>query len=88
MMMDIKEVFLQWLMNFLIKKSSGCNTSGIAIMQNQQLKDEVHKPIITKVVSKVFQFLLCVIGIYSKYGLVAPLKSKKCIRLLMLFKTF
>ena len=87
-MMDIKEVFLQWLMNFLIKKSSGCNTSGIAIMQNQQLKDEVHKPIITKVVCKVFQFLLCVIGIYSKYGLVAPLKSKKCIRLLMLFKTF
>ena len=34
-MMDIKEVFLQWLMNFLMKNSSECNASGSAIMEKQ-----------------------------------------------------
>ena len=33
-------------------------------------------------------FLLCVIGISSKYTWVVPLKGKKVLRLLMLFKRF
>ena len=33
-----------------------------------------------------FQFLVCVIDIYSKYVLVIPLKDKKALQLLMLFK--
>ena len=33
-------------------------------------------------------FLLCVIGISSKYAWVVPLKGKKVLRLLMLFKRF
>ena len=44
-MMDIKEVLLQWFINFLIKKNSG---SGIKDenMSDQQLAEELHKAII------------------------------------------
>ena len=35
-----------------------------------------------------FRFLLCVIDIYSKYVWVIPLKDKKELQLLMLFKNF
>ena len=35
-----------------------------------------------------FRFLLCVIDIYSKYVWVIPLKDKKELQLLMLFKKF
>ena len=35
---------------------------------------------------KVFRFLLCVIDIYSEYVWVIPLKDKKELQLLMLFK--
>ena len=45
--MDIKEVLLQWSINFLIKKTSG---SGIKYeeISDQQLAEELHKPIIRK----------------------------------------
>ena len=36
--------------------------------------------------NKRFRFLLCVIDIFSKYAWVAPLKDKKGLQLLMLFK--
>ena len=35
--------------------------------------------------NKVFRFLFCVVGIYSKYVWVIPLKNKKVLQLLMLF---
>ena len=37
-------------------------------------------------VNKGFRFLLCVIDIFSKYAWVVPLKDKKGITLLMLFR--
>ena len=46
--MDIKEVLLQWFVNFLIKKT----TSGSGIknenFSNKELAEELHKPIIRK----------------------------------------
>ena len=39
-------------------------------------------------VSKGFRFLLCVIGIYSKYAWIILLKDKKGLQLLMLFQKF
>ena len=51
-MMDIKELLLQWFINFLIKISSGSNTSGgvvkSEIKSNQELAEELHKPIVRK----------------------------------------
>ena len=49
-MMDIKEILPVQFINFLIKKNEG---RGIAILkneitQNQQLTNELHKPIIRK----------------------------------------
>ena len=41
--MDIKEVLLQWLINFLIKK-----TSDLLTMSDQQLAEELIKSIIRK----------------------------------------
>ena len=41
--MDIKEVLLQWLINFLIKK-----TSDLLTMSDQQLAEELNKSIIRK----------------------------------------
>ena len=38
--------------------------------------------------NKGYRFLLCVKDIYSKYAWVIPLKDKKALQLLMLFKTF
>ena len=38
--------------------------------------------------NKVFRFLLCVIDIFSKYAWVIPLKDKKVLVLLMLFKKY
>ena len=37
---------------------------------------------------KGFRFLLCVIDIFSKYAWVVPLKDKKVLVLLMLFKKY
>ena len=38
--------------------------------------------------NKSICFLLCIIDIYSKYEWVLPLKDKKVLQLLMLFKKF
>ena len=38
--------------------------------------------------NKRFRFLLCVIDIFSKYARVVPLKDKKVLQLLMLFKKY
>ena len=46
-MMDINTDLLQWLINFSIKKSSG-GAVKIDIIPNQQLAEELQKPIIRK----------------------------------------
>ena len=46
-MMDIKEVLLLWSIHFLIKRTSG-SVANNKIKQNQQLAEELHKPIIKK----------------------------------------
>ena len=38
--------------------------------------------------NKRFRFLLCVIDIFSEYAWVVPLKDKKELQLLMLFRKF
>ena len=43
--MDVKEVLLLWLPFFLIKKTSASGINN-KIRQNQQLAEELHKPII------------------------------------------
>ena len=43
--MDIKEVLLQWFIILLIKKTYG---GAIALPQNKQLAEELHKPNIRK----------------------------------------
>ena len=35
-----------------------------------------------------FRFLLCVIDIFSKYAWIVPLKDKKVLQILMLFRKF
>ena len=53
-MMDIKEGFLLWFTNFLIKKSAGSGTNTHANnerpldLATQKLAEELHKPIIRK----------------------------------------
>ena len=44
-MVDIKELLLQWLINFLIKKSSGSGITNETI-SNKELGEELHKAII------------------------------------------
>ena len=44
---DIKKVLLLWFINFLIKKASVSDVIN-EIKQNQQLDEELHKPIIKK----------------------------------------
>ena len=65
------------------KKSSGSSIQN-EIKQNEQLAEELHKPIIKKICryaigkfNKEFRFLLCVIDIYSKYAWAIPLKDNK-----------
>ena len=43
---------------------------------------------LTSKFNKGFRFLLCVIDIFSKYAWVIPLKDKKVLILLMLFKKY
>ena len=68
---------------FFNKKTSGSAVKS-EIMQNQQLAQELHKPIIRKFEKRKlhskFKFnekfrLLCVIDIYGKYMWVFPLKD-------------
>ena len=47
--MDIKEVWPLWFINCLVKtKSSGVTLANKSIPQNEQLVEELHKPIIRK----------------------------------------
>ena len=46
-MMDINVELLQWLINVLIKKTSG-ETVKNEIVSNKELAEELHKPIIRK----------------------------------------
>ena len=50
-MMGIKEVLLQWFINFLIKKSKGGSVNN-EIKQNKQLVEEIHKLIIKKITKR------------------------------------
>ena len=47
-MMDIKEVLLQWFIDFLIKKTAG-GTIKNEIKQNEQFAEEPQKPITKKI---------------------------------------
>ena len=44
-MMDIKDVLLLQFINVLIKKSQGSSTNNNNYEQNEQLAEELHKPI-------------------------------------------
>ena len=46
-MADIKGILLQWLINFLIKKTSGGALKNEDIL-NKELTEKLHKPITTK----------------------------------------
>ena len=46
-MMDIKDVLLLWSINFFDKRNSGSGVNN-EIKQNQQLAEELCKPIIKK----------------------------------------
>ena len=46
-MMDVKEVLLWWFTTFLIKQTSGSSIKNEK-MSDQQLAEELHKPIILK----------------------------------------
>ena len=82
-MMDIDMQIFSMVYKFFNKKTSGSAVKS-EIMQNQQLAQELHKPIIRKFEKRKlhskFKFnkkfrLLCVIDIYSKYMWVFPLKD-------------
>ena len=92
-------------------KGSGINNE---IKQNEQLAEELHKPIIKKIKKRTVyssfkdniwgadladmqlistfnkgpRFLLCVIDIFSKYGLVVPSKDKKGVTIANAFQKF
>ena len=69
---------------FFDKKTAG---RGVKYMpQNEQLAEELQKPIISKF-NKGFRFLLCVIDIFSKYAWVVPLKGKKGVSIVNAFQS-
>ena len=47
--MDIKEVLLLWFINIFDKKIA---VSGVAIIQNEQFENKLHKPIIRKFIKR------------------------------------
>ena len=77
-MMDIKEVLLQRFIHFLIKKTS---VSGIKSKNtsNKKLAEELHKPIIRKLIKeKYIDLLLTIFGVlickkYVKITSINPL---------------
>ena len=82
-MMDIDMQIFSMVYKFFNKKTWGSAVKS-EIMQNQQLAQELHEPIIRKFEKRKlhskFKFnkkfrLLCVIDIYSKYMWVFPLKD-------------
>ena len=69
---------------FFDKKTAG---RGVKYMpQNEQLAEELQKPIISKF-NKGFRLLLCVIDIFSKYAWVVPLKGKKGVSIVNAFQS-
>ena len=94
-------------------KCDGYQRGLVSMAYNEQLAEELHKPIIRKLkkrkvysafrdniwgadladmqlISKFvkgFRFLLCVIGIFSKYVWVVPLKDKKVISIVNPFQS-
>ena len=58
-MVDIKEVLFLWFIKILIKKTIGVNNK---IKQNQELAEELHKPII-KIFFKNGFFLHLIFGV-------------------------
>ena len=55
--MDIKKVLLLWFIIFFYKRSASLvdksfKGSDIAMLQNEQLAEELHKPIIKKVLKR------------------------------------
>ena len=59
-MIDIKQVLLLCFINFLIKKSTSlaCKSTKVAMLQSEQLAEELHKPIIKKFKKEEFILLL------------------------------
>ena len=52
-MIDIKEVWLLWFTIFFDKKSKGCSVNN-EIKQNEQIAEELNKPIIKKLKWRVY----------------------------------
>ena len=74
-MTDIKEGWLRWFIHFFDKKTKGCGVTTFAnksaiksIPQNEQLADELHKPIIRKLKKKekYIQHLKTIFGLQIK----------------------
>ena len=57
-MMDINVDLLQWFINFLIKKTSGCGNKNKNI-SDKKLLEELHKPIMRKYI----HVLLAIFGV-------------------------
>ena len=47
-MMDIREALLLWFISYFFKKKNSGSGANNKIKQNQQLVNELHKPIIKK----------------------------------------
>ena len=60
-MMDIKGVLLQWFIKFFIKKTTHGAIEN-EIMQNKELAEELHKPIIRKLENEKYTYLLWIIS--------------------------
>ena len=76
---------------FLIKNNSDVTVKN-EIMSNKELAAELHKPIIKKIQkgkgrSRILAFVMF-IDIGSKYSKVMPLKGRKVLQLLILFKKY
>ena len=64
----------------------GLCTSRVNETKQNQLAEELHKPIIKKLY-KGIRFLLCLINIFSKYAWVVPLKGKKPVTIVNAFQS-
>ena len=103
-MMDIKEVFLQWFINFLIKKLlvvllkvKLCQANNMVKSYINQLLENLKHDICgagladMKLISKFnkgIRFLLCVINICSKSVWIIHLKDKKGLTSANVFQKF
>ena len=79
--MNIKIELLLWLINFLKKRLHLVLLRVKLCRTNNFEKRKVRSSFIDR-----FRFLLCFIGIYSKHTWLIPLKDKKVLQLLMLFR--